>query len=49
MVGLVPTIQPSTGAGARRQLDPRDKPEDDNWNASVTEIPGATIVREERT
>jgi hypothetical protein len=41
-------IQPSTGAGARRELDPRDKPEDDNWNVSVTEIQRATVVREER-
>ena len=29
MVGLVTTIQPSTGFGARGEMDPRDKPEDD--------------------
>jgi len=30
MVGLVPTIQPSTSVGICRSMDPRDKPEDDN-------------------
>ena len=29
MVGLVPTIHPSPGFGARGTMDPRDKPEDD--------------------
>jgi hypothetical protein len=35
MVGLVPTIQPSGGTGARGELDPRDKPEDDNGEYGV--------------
>src|SRR5688572_22208166 len=29
MVGLVPTIQPSSGGEPKRGMDPRDKPEDD--------------------
>ena len=39
MVGLVPTIQPTTIAGARRGLDPRDKPEDDAWEDRVSDPP----------
>jgi hypothetical protein len=30
MVGLVPTIQRTSGSGACRWMYPRDKPEDDN-------------------
>ncbi len=34
MVGLVPTIQPSTGSSARGEVDPPDEPEDDSAAAS---------------
>jgi hypothetical protein len=34
MVGLDPTIQPS--AGARGEMDPRDKPEDDTCCADIS-------------
>jgi hypothetical protein len=30
MVGLVPTIHPSACSGVGGELNPRDKPEDDN-------------------
>jgi len=33
MVGLVPTIQPSAYSVACREVDPRDKPEDDSDGA----------------
>jgi hypothetical protein len=38
VVGLVPTIQPSSSFGARGEMDPRDKPEDDTttgWRIEV--------------
>jgi hypothetical protein len=33
MAGLVPAIQPSACSGARGEMDPRDKPEDDKRRA----------------
>ncbi len=44
MVGLVPTIQPSASSVARREVDPRDKPEDDSdgvWVAGSVSVGNA--------
>ena len=40
MVGLVPTIQRTSGSGACRWMDPRDKPEDDTWISGDAAVVG---------
>src|SRR5688572_894236 len=48
MVGLVPTIQPSARSVACREVDPRDKPEDDSdgvWIASSILVKNALECR----
>jgi hypothetical protein len=44
MVGLVPTIHPSFRLEARREVDPRDKPEDDSVGGGLEDGRLASVV-----